>query len=93
MLAHAIGRRRAVVEALIPYLETIAAREPGSPDGGPMHVDGAYSWFRRTHPQFRTLVATPQIVMQRASHSDISGASWSRLPGMTALRRLKDKLS
>ncbi len=69
--AHCIALRRAAIERIVPYLEAMLARAPGSPDGGPMHVDGAYSWFRRANPDLVTLAAVPQVAHQRASRTDI----------------------
>ncbi|MDK3017815.1 glycosyltransferase family 25 protein [Pseudodonghicola flavimaris] len=91
--SHAMALRKPVIAAAIPYLEAILARPAGSPEGGPMHVDGAYNWFRAAYPQFRTVVATPQLITQRASRSDITpGAGWrERLPLTGWLRRLKNR--
>lgn len=58
---------------LEPFLTAMLRRPAGSPDYGPMHVDGAYSVFRRQHPELRTLIARPAIGDQRASRSDIAG--------------------
>ena len=69
---HFIGFGRAAIEALIPYLEAILTRPAGSPDGGPMHVDGAYNWFRASRPDLATWLARPQLGHQRPSRSDIA---------------------
>lgn len=66
---------RAVV-ALVGYLEAMLVRPPGDLQGGPMHVDGAYSWFRAAHPEFRTLASTRRLGVQRASRSDIYRLQW-----------------
>lgn len=42
-----------------------------------MHVDGAYSWFRKDHPFLRTLLADPELGYQRPSRSDIFTGHWS----------------
>lgn len=70
-LAHFLGLRREAIVPLVPYLRAMLDRAPGSPDGGPMHVDGAYSWFRKTHPRFETWLAEPQLGHQRPSRTDI----------------------
>lgn len=95
LLAHAVAFRRPVIEAAVPFLETMMARPDGSPEGGPMHVDGAYNWLRRANPDFRTVIATPQLITQRASPSDITpkGGWRNRSPLTTVLRRLKNRLS
>ncbi|WP_354290042.1 hypothetical protein [Sphingomonas sp. PvP055] len=71
MLAHFIAFSKPAIAALVPYLEAILAREPGSPEGGPMHVDGAYSWFRAARPDLRAFAATPHIAHQQSSRTDI----------------------
>ncbi|MBB5519860.1 glycosyltransferase family 25 protein [Amphiplicatus metriothermophilus] len=58
------------------YLEAMLARPRGSPEGGPMHVDGAYGWFRRDNPAFATFAAAPPLAVQRSSRSDVEGARW-----------------
>ncbi len=72
---------------MVDYLEAMLQRPKGSPDGGPMHVDGAYSWFRRAHPEVAAYVCTPSVAQQRSSRSDISvptgwratrAADWAR---------------
>lgn len=71
LLAHFIAFDRATIRRLVPYLEAILERPAGSPEGGPMHVDGAYSWFRRAHPDVSAYAATPNVAHQRASATDI----------------------
>lgn len=72
LLAHFVGLRGAVIAALVPYLEAILERPAGSPEGGPMDVDGAYSWFRRSHPEVATCLCVPPLARQRSSRSDIT---------------------
>jgi hypothetical protein len=74
--AHFIGFRGDAIAAAADYLEGITQRQPGDPEGGPMHVDGAYSWLRRTHPQFITLMSVKQLGYQRASRTDIHSLAW-----------------
>ena len=62
--------------ATVRYLEEILARQPGDPEGGPMHVDGAYNWFRRANPQYKTLLAAPELGFQRSSRTDIHDLRW-----------------
>ncbi len=80
-LAHCIGISGNIVPKIAAYLEVMAAREPGDPRGGPMHVDGAYNWFRKDHPIVASYVAAPSIAKQRPSRTDIHDLHWSdRLP-------------
>lgn len=89
MLVH----QRALVP-IIEYLEQMLARPAGHPEGGPMHVDGAYSWFRRAHPDHLTLITPEHYIVQRASRSDIAPASWKdKLPFLGLMRRLKNLMS
>lgn len=81
VLAHCVAFRGHALRTLPAYLRAMLARPAGHPEGGPMDVDGAYSWFRRAHPQYRTLIATPAMAYQRASRTDISTLSWrDRMP-------------
>lgn len=71
LLAHFIAFSRRAIHLLVPYLEAILEREPGSAEGGPMHVDGAYSWFRAAYPELHAFAATPHIAHQQSSRTDI----------------------
>lgn len=73
LTTHFVGvRGRDTISALIAYMEAQLQRSRGDPAGGPMHVDGTYSWFRREHPERLTLAAVPPLAYQRASRSDIA---------------------
>lgn len=61
-----------VLDRLIGFLDAVLTRPPGHPDGGPMHVDGALTMFRRRNLDVRTLLAQPNLGWQRASSSDIT---------------------
>jgi hypothetical protein len=94
MTAHCVGFRGAVIPRMAEFLTALAARRGGDPEGGPMHVDGAYSWFRRLNPDVRTLAVNPPLAFQRASRSDISALKWfDRAPVVrdvvAALRRMR----
>lgn len=71
ILAHFIGFSASAIARLIPFLEAMTGRPAGSLEGGPMHVDGAYGWFRKTNPDIRAFAATPHIAHQTASRTDI----------------------
>jgi glycosyl transferase, family 25 len=80
-LSHFIGLKGESVRKASVYLKEILTRAPGDPAGGPMHVDGAYNWFRQAHPNFRTVAAMPEIGYQRASRTDVHELAWyDRLP-------------
>jgi hypothetical protein len=81
------------IAPLVEFLEAIMKRPPGSPDYGPMHVDGAYGLFRLMHPELKTFAAFPTMGYQRSSLSDITPSNMlldrSRMTGSVAalLRR------
>jgi hypothetical protein len=70
--AHMVRFLGPAIEDAGGYLEVMLERPGGSPDGGPMHVEGAYGWFRRSKPTMQTLAAVPAIARQRSSRSDIA---------------------
>lgn len=91
---HFICFRGEAIAKARDYLEAILTRPAGDPEGGPMHVDGAYQWFRRACPEFDCFIATPPLGVQRSSKSDVAPLKWfDRTPvvrsGVAALRRLR----
>jgi glycosyl transferase, family 25 len=81
ILAHFIGLRGPIIGELHDYLTAITQRPLGSPEGGPMHVDGAHLWYRRAHPHRRTMIGQPRLALQRWSRTDIHALGWKdRLP-------------
>ncbi|MBD2020540.1 glycosyltransferase family 25 protein, partial [Leptolyngbya sp. FACHB-36] len=56
-----------VLDRLIDFLELVQSRPPGHPDGGPMHLDGAFTTFRQQNPDVLTLIAAPNLGWQRSS--------------------------
>ena len=97
LCSHFIGLRGEIIQTAAAYLKAMLAREPGSPDGGPMDVDGAYSWLRKDFPGFAGYICEPALVTQRPSRSDIAEVKgWRALPGMQsvleAVRRLRKRL-
>jgi GR25 family glycosyltransferase involved in LPS biosynthesis len=90
---HFMVVRRSVHADLIAYLQAILTRPPGHPDGGPMHVDQAFSWFRARHPQVVTLAALPPLGYQRRSRTDIHVLPfYDRLPVLRTLSTLARRL-
>jgi glycosyl transferase, family 25 len=69
--SHFIALSSAAIQGLIPYFTAMRERPPGSPAGGPMHVDGAYDWFRAAHPHLESWMANPVLGHQRGSRSDV----------------------
>ena len=79
--SHFVAFNAPVIARMVDYLEAILGRPPGHIDGGPMHVDGAYSRFRADHPDVRVFVALPELGYQRPSRTDIHALKWfDRVP-------------
>ena len=76
MGAHFIAWRGKAILTACSYLRRILTRPPGHPDGGPMHVDGAYSWLRKDNPELLTRIFSPEIAYQRSSRTDIHETAW-----------------
>jgi hypothetical protein len=72
LTASFVAFRGRVLPVLIHFLESVSKRKAGSPDFGPMHVDGAYTVFRQLHPEYQTFAAFPPFGRQRSSRSDIT---------------------
>lgn len=72
MTASFVAFQGSILASLIDFLEAMLRRPPGSPEYGPMHVDGAYSVFRASTPHLRTFAVFPPIGRQRSSRSDIT---------------------
>jgi glycosyl transferase, family 25 len=90
--ASCVGFSGEVISPLVEFLEGILGRPPGSPDYGPMHVDGAYTVFRMLNPQRITFAAFPSLGRQRSSPSDITPGSmfldrWAPTRPVAALLR------
>lgn len=84
--AHCYAVSHDAFELVISELEAMLEREPGSPEGGPMHVDGAYSTIVSKCPQVSRFVSVPAIATQRSSRSDIADLKWwDRMPGCRQL--------
>ena len=93
--AHFLGLNGDVLQRLINYLEAQLRRPAGHADGGPMHVDGSYTWFRCAHKEVKTVLAVPELAYQRASRTDIHDLRWhDRAPGVreavALIRRLRN---
>lgn len=73
---HLMAFQGEAISAAVHYLELMLGRPAGDFEGGPMHVDGAYNWFRRANPQFKTVLSTPELGFQRASRTDIHDLRW-----------------
>jgi glycosyl transferase, family 25 len=75
-LSHFIGLKGDAISSAANYLKAMLARAAGDAAGGPMHVDGAYNWFRSAYPQYGTVASIPEICYQRASRTDVHDLVW-----------------
>jgi glycosyl transferase, family 25 len=64
------------IGALIQHLEAMLQRAPGDARGGPMHIDGAYCWFRQSHPEVLTCLSSDPLGFQRSSRTDVLALRW-----------------
>lgn len=86
MTTHFYAVNGRIFDRLLRFLEEVQQRPPGHPDGGPMHIDGAYSTFRSQNPDVVTLIASPTLGWQRSSRSDIYPNAWfDRVAGFRQL--------
>lgn len=93
---HFVAFQGEAIGRLVGYLAAMKKRPSGDPAGGPMHVDGAYNWFRRENPDVMTLAARPPLGHQRSSRSDIADLTWKdRAPIVrdlvSTLRRVRNR--
>jgi len=72
MCTHAYAVNHRVLRRLVSYLEDALARPVGHPAGGPMHLDAAYNYFMRDHPEVLTYRSSRSVVIQRSSESDVA---------------------
>lgn len=98
--AHFMGYSARAAQAAAKYLtdylrpdfppDPKAAAEPGYNPAIRPPIDGALVWFRRAHPELRTVFAT--LGVQRASRTDIGEQRWfDRIPGLRAIAGLARK--
>lgn len=98
MFAHFIAFQGGAIKDVSEYLETLLSRKSGDIRGGPMHVDGAYSWYRKLHPEALTLISNQQLGYQRSSKTDIHDLKLrDKIPIVkiifSAMRKLKNKFN
>jgi glycosyl transferase, family 25 len=92
--AHFIMFNGPAIPMVIGGLELILSRPAGHPEGGPMHVDGAYSTIRMQNPSLVTYAYFPALGYQRPSRTDIGSPKWfdrvgALAPAVNLARRLK----
>lgn len=88
-----IGFNGQVIDTLIDYFEAMLNRQGGDQLGGPMHVDGAYTWFRKNHEHFSTLLTNPPLGYQRSSQSDIADPNWkNKIPFVSVIRAFLNRI-
>ena len=83
LTSHFVGFNGDVIRNVGEYLAAMLVRRPGDEQGGPMHVDGAYNWYRAQNPQCITMVAQPSLANQLSSRSDVQPLRiWDRARGL-----------
>jgi GR25 family glycosyltransferase involved in LPS biosynthesis len=81
-LTHFMAISGWILSDLADYFAAMLARPAGSPLGGPMHVDGAYTWYHQARPEVPVYSFNPPIAFQRSSRTDIGDLRWfDRMPG------------
>ena len=83
LMTHFYAVNASIFDRLIAFLEASQHRPAGHPDGGPMYIDGAYSFFREHNPDVVTLLAVPSLGWQRSSRSDLTPGWIDRTPILT----------
>jgi hypothetical protein len=93
MTTHFLAINKQAIAQLVDFFEEILKRPGGHPDGGPMHVDGAYSTFRQQNPTVITLIANPSLGFQRSSPSNIADSKWfDHIPVISQLSSVARKV-
>lgn len=92
LTASFVGFHKRILPDIVEFLEQILERPAGSPEFGPMHVDGAYTVFRQHNLRCRTVASFPPLGKQRRSRSDITPSGlfldrWSPTRKLVALIR------
>jgi hypothetical protein len=93
---HCIAFQGGAIRKAADFLSAMARRQGGDVLGGPMHVDGAYSWFRVANPDLVTLAANPPCCFQRSSATNIHALPWFDRVALirqvvSHLRRIKNR--
>ncbi len=78
--SHFYAINEPALSCLVDYLEYAQLREPGDPQGGPMHLDAALTMFRLANPDLVTLISAPNLGWQRPSSSDIHSNWFQQAP-------------
>uniref|UniRef100_A0A832M5K3 Glycosyltransferase family 25 protein n=1 Tax=Oscillatoriales cyanobacterium SpSt-402 TaxID=2282168 RepID=A0A832M5K3_9CYAN len=76
LTTHFYGVNASIFDRLITCLEELQQRPAAHPDGGPMHLDGAYNMFREKNLDILALRTSSCLVAQRSSRSDVQPTSW-----------------
>jgi glycosyl transferase family 25 len=97
LCTHFLMIHAGAIQTFVEGLELMLSRPAGHPEGGPMHVDGAYSTIRAQNPTLATYAYAPSLGLQRPSRSDIAAHGLlDRIaplrPAMQMLRKVKRAL-
>lgn len=95
--AHAYCVNRTALDELIAYLEAVASREAGHPEGGKMYIDGALNHYRTSVATRLCVISNPTLSVQKGSDSDLGVPKhhifrYTGKRGIAVLRRCRDEL-
>jgi glycosyl transferase family 25 len=76
--SHCVAVSEQGLSSLVKFFEAMLDRPKGHPQGGPMHVDGAYNIFVKSGSI--RLLSTPAVVVQTSSRSDITPSRYDQVP-------------
>lgn len=82
---HFYAAHGTVLNRLVEFMDAVLTRQDGHPLGGPQSLDGAFSMFRAQNPDVTTLLACPNLALQRPSRSDIESRWFDKAPVLREL--------
>jgi GR25 family glycosyltransferase involved in LPS biosynthesis len=74
--AHCYAVHRRIMPRMISFMRTSIENEAGSPLGGKMYIDGAYTLFRQMNPDVICLLSSPRLSIQKGSVSSLNNPHW-----------------
>ena len=69
--AHCYAVHRRGLRSLRDYLQLVARRDAGHPEGGKMYIDGALSHFRKQFSDHICLVSNPVLSIQKSTDTNL----------------------
>lgn len=72
--AHCYAVHARALADLVAFLEATLERPAGHPEGGKLYIDAALSLFRKTRPDYPSLISNPALSVQKGTTSNL--AKW-----------------